>query len=75
MMKFAAVRKVGAMMVVDILETAKRVSCATMNETKGENVLHEEGDTVEDVYRGPEASRPADDFANTCQDDRWEQVP
>jgi hypothetical protein len=67
MIKFAAVRNVGAIIVVDILESSEGlVVQRSTKESVKVNLLHEEGDIVDDVYGGPEASRPAYNFTDAC---------
>ncbi len=70
--KFAAMRGVGAMIVVVILQDR---TCERLGRETGGDVLHEEGIDSPWVYAGPCATAPADDFSDSCENGGAEEPP
>jgi hypothetical protein len=71
MMKLAASRGVGAMIVVVILVGVFSPSVQTVTR---QDALHEEP-VRSNIIRGPEAARPANELANARDDGGREQPP
>jgi hypothetical protein len=72
MMKFAATRGVGAMMVVVILRNWVRFDIYNPSR---DDVLHQVRIQRQRVLRGPQSTGPTDDLSQPGEDGRREQPP
>ncbi len=74
-MKLAASSGVGEIIVVVILDNREQQLVVGEHNGRGCNVLHEKRIVVKNVLSRPEASGPADSFANTSKHCCWEAPP